>query len=807
MRKPLIILAIIAFLIPFIGASQINPADSLQQTIQTQPLLKLKHLDFNFVNAEDNRTLKLLETGNLTFTWKTDNTEDSFIGIKLKSKNQENWIEKVVPAADTAIVFESLTENLFFDYQIGSGSSEDEIVYNNEIELCHTLSQNIFKNNGAKGKEESVEIFWAIEYGALSEILSYFPDAYYIVQWNTKIGKKQNELNPEKGKWQVKDKIDINKVKIKEKDLVGGEKYIYKIGLVVDGKHIWSKESKFETKRSWGIFKLLVLLGSLGMFIYGMKIMSEGLQKAAGSRLRNMLGSITSNRISGIFTGLGITSIVQSSSVTTVMTVSFVNAGLMNLKQATGVIMGANIGTTMTAWLILLFGFKVDIGAYALILIAFGAPLLFFGKSSVRNWASVIIGFSLLFMGLGFLKDNVPDIGADSPLIQFFVDYKDSGLLGTLMFIGLGTLATVLIQSSSATMALTMTLVGGGVLPFEVAAAMILGENIGTTITAQLAALIGNVHAKRAARIHALFNIIGVIWCVLVFQLFLKGVAYFVDGDPFSNPEDANEGLAIFHSAFNIANVLVLVWFVPKLVKLAEKTVRSRGAIDEEFHLDYIGTGMMGTPDLSILEAKKEVAKFGEITSRMAGFMKKLLVEQNKKAKGKLHEKIAKYEEITDRVEIEVANYLSKVSQGEMTAETAQRVRSMNAIVNDLERIGDIFYQISKTLERKDEQKLYFLPEQRANIFEMLKLVDGAFEIMIDNLNAEWEAVSIEPAQLAEHQINKKRNELRKEHLENMQNPDFNMESGMVFSNIFSSLEKVGDHIINVSEAITGKIN
>jgi phosphate:Na+ symporter len=489
------------------------------------------------------------------------------------------------------------------------------------------------------------------------------------------------------------------------------------------------------------------------------------------------------------------------------MVVSFVNAGLMTLRQSVGVMMGANIGTTMTAWLILVFGFKVSISSYALILIAFGAPMLFFSKGSVKTWASVIIGFALLFMGLGELKDAVPTLGVDSGLVQFFIEYKDSGLLGTLMFIGLGTLVTVVIQSSSAAMALTMTMVAGGVLPFEVAAAMILGENIGTTITAQLAALIGNVHAKRAARIHAIFNLIGVIWMVLVFHYFLKGIAFFMEGDPFTDPGAANVGIAIFHTAFNFANVLLLIWFTPKLVAMAEKSVRSKGAADEEFHLDYIGTGMMGTPDLSILEAKKEVAKFGAITGKMSTFTQSLLTEQNKKVKTKLHDKMAKYEEITDRVEIEVANYLAKVAEGEMSEDTSIRVRSMNSIVNDLERIGDIFYQMSKAIERKDELKIYFLPEQRESLMQMLGLVDKAFEIMVTNLNADWGGVLIQDAEDAEAKINKKRDSMRKEHLQNMNKKDFNMESGMVFSNLFSSCEKVGDHVINVSEAIVGKIN
>jgi phosphate:Na+ symporter len=799
---------LILFLATLTGAFSswgIQPEEDSLHLNEDNVQIHIEEISFSFENAVDSLTLKPFSYGNLKIGWENIEGDGNILGIKYRN-NSDEWSYHFCSADSTVTVIEELEENLIFNYQLGIGSSKSNVEYLETDYFFHTFSESIFENNSAKGKVEAAEISWAIPNIKLNEILEVYPQATYSIKYNTKIGEKQNKSDKTKSPWIQMNHISPNTVKYKIQELVGGEKYVYKVGLDLGDEIIWSQKHKFSVERRWGIFKLLLLIGALGLFIFGMKIMSEGLQKAAGSRLRNMLASITSNRFKGVLTGLGITSVVQSSSVTTVMTVSFVNAGLMTLKQSAGVIMGANIGTTMTAWLILIFGFKVDIAGYALVLIAFGAPLLFFSKASIRNWAAVIIGFSLLFMGLGFLKANVPEIGADSPLVQFFVDYRDSGLLGTLMFIGFGTLATVIIQSSSATMALTMTMVAGGVLPFEVAAAMILGENIGTTITAQLAALIGNVHAKRAARIHAFFNLIGVVWCVIIFHFFLNGVAFFVDGDPFSNPEDANEGLALFHSVFNIVNVLLLVWFVPRLVKLAEKSVRSKGASDEEFHLDYIGTGMMGTPDLSIMEAKKEVAKFGEITSRMSTFTQQLLTEQNKKKKTKLHEKIAKYEEITDRVEIEVANYLAKVSSGDMTEETATRIRQMNSIVNDLERIGDIFFQMSKAIERKDLEKVYFLPEQRTNLLEMFKLIDNAFDVMIKNLKADWTHVTYNEALEIEELINEKRDEMRGQHFENMNVEGFNMNSGMIYNNLFSSCEKIGDHIINVTEAIAGNI-
>lgn len=786
----------------FLGAA-LNAQDS---TVVEAQSLAVEGFEFEFKNDKDSLTLVPFETGKLTVKWTSLEGESKQSLLRFRRLGTDDWQSVMVNSTAGEYTINDVEENHIFEYNFYNANENDLTFNTSSLGHFNSISESIFKNHSSKGKEEGADLMFAIEHDKLVEILSVYPDASFTVKYNTKIGEKQNKADKTKAPWVEKKDVSINKVKVKLDELVGGEDYVYKVGLNLGEKTIWSKKGKVKTERAWGIFKLLVLIGALGMFIFGMKIMSEGLQKAAGSRLRNMLGSITSNRVKGVFTGFGITSIVQSSSVTTVMTVSFVNAGLMTLRQSAGVMMGANIGTTITAWLILLFGFKVSLSSYALIFIAFGAPMLFFSKGKTKMWASVIIGFALLFMGLGELKGAVPSLGADSSIVQFFVDFKDVWY-GPIMFVILGALVTVVIQSSSAAMALTMTMVAGGVIPFEVASAMILGENIGTTITAELASLIGNVHAKRSARIHSLFNIIGVGWAILFFPFILQGIASIIDGDPYTDGNAANLGLAIFHSAFNLMNVLILIWFVPWLVRVAERTVKSKGGADEEFHLDYIGTGIMGTPDISILEAKKEVAKFGELTGRMSTFAQDLLTEQNKKTKQKLHEKMAKYEEITDRVEIEVANYLAKVSEGEMSEDTAIRVRSMNAIVNDLERIGDIFYQVSKAIERKDEQKVYFLPEQRDSLLEIFGLVDEAFETMVENLNAEWEVVTIEKAASIETRINKKRNEMRKEHLQNLGTKDFNMESGMVFSNMFSSCEKVGDHIINVTEAIVGKIN
>jgi phosphate:Na+ symporter len=679
------------------------------------------------------------------------------------------------------------------------------------------FDEKLFENVSGKGTEAGagVKVTWNISYDkvnnpALGEL---------VIRYKRKVDKKKP--------WIFTEKFSKSNTKFEIKDLIEAEKYVFQIGTAQVGFNLagiseeemqlkksdnlaWSKKGKFKTERSWGIMKLLILIGALGLFIYGMKLMSEGLQQAAGSKLRKMLSSITSNRVSGVLTGFGITSIVQSSSVTTVMTVSLVNAGLLTLVQSAGVMMGANIGTTITAWLINFFGFKVSLSAYAYVIIAIGAPLLFFTKSKIKAWASAIIGFALLFMGLGALKGAVPGLGADSEVVQFFVNYKDAGYLGILMFVGLGTLATIVIQSSSAAMALTMTLVAGGIIPFEVAAAMILGENIGTTITAELASLIGNVHAKRSARIHSMFNLIGVTWAVLLFPFLLDGIKNFMEWKGWGNPfvdykEASNTGLAIFHTTFNALNVFILIWFVPQLVKLAERTVKSRGEEDEQYRLEYIEGAVGLSPEFSILEAKKELVKFGTLTKKMSGYLQDLIIEKDAKAKDKLVKKIAKYEDISDKIEVEVTQYLIGMSQAEHSPELSARMMGMLSIANDLERVSDIIYQMSKNLERKNDEKIWFSEKHRENIASMFVLVDEAFEIMIENVGADYGFANLEKAVNKEKEINQFRNQLRKEYLKKIDVAE-NIQSELIYHDMFSSAEKLGDHIINVSEAVEGDL-
>ena len=675
------------------------------------------------------------------------------------------------------------------------------------------FTSDMIQNVTAKAGEESAKISWSIDHKAYNKLKEL--NAKLIITYNTKIGKKRAKKKIAGGEWMYTDPIELDAISHKIEGLSGYETYYFKVGFATEGnvneakkdksKMVWSSEAKVKTDRSWGIAKLLLLIGALGFFIYGMKVMSEGLQQAAGGRLRTMLGSITSNRVKGVLTGFGITSIVQSSSVTTVMTVSFVNAGLMTLRQSAGVMMGANIGTTITGWLVLLLGFKVSISSYAFMIIAIASPLLFLQKGKARAWAGAIFGFCILFIGLDELKHAVPSLDASSAIVQFFIDFKDVWY-GPLMFVFLGALVTIVIQSSSAAMALTLAMVSAGTIPFEVACAMVLGENIGTTITAEIASLIANVHAKRSARIHSMFNIIGVTWMLLVFPFFLKGLGAIVTGDPFTDVAVAGTTIALFHTAFNLFNVLLLIWFVPQLVSVAERTVRSRGEADEEFKLDFIDGPLGSTAELCILEATKEVAKFGKITSKMNGFIKTHINSSEKKEKNKMLTKIEKYEEITDRVEIEIANYLGKTARLEMSDEASSQMRGMLNITTDLERIGDIFFQMSKVLEKKDRDKNYFTPEQRDGINKMISVTEEAFEIMNDNLKSEYGSISMDKAIAKEKEINNLRDQLRRKHVEDIDKDDYNMNNALVYTNIFASFEKVGDHIINVSEAVAGDI-
>lgn len=656
---------------------------------------------------------------------------------------------------------------------------------------------------GAFVAESEVTIGWKVD------CTSQQTPAGVVVRYN-----RSAVLANEGEVWLYSDTLPYGEGAIALSDLYSSTAYIYQVGFIPDSDSsevtLWTPRERFESKMAWGITRFLLMIGSLCLFIYGMKTMSEGIQASAGSKLRSILGSMTKNRFTAVLTGFTLTGLLQSSSATTVMTVSFVNAGLISLTESAGIMMGANIGTTITGWLVSFLGFRVNIITYALIIFAFVVPLLLVKRPGMRNWITALIGFALIFLGLGFLVDTVPTFTEDSAFVRFFIEYSDQPFLGTLMFMALGVIVTVIVQSSSSAITLTMALCASGVIPFEVAAAMVLGENIGTTATAEISALVGNVHAKRSARIHTLFNLIGAAWMVMALPFVLSAIGKFMPADPYANTDAgyqaATIALAAFHSVFNLANLLLLIWFTPLLVKLATKTVRSRGEEDEEFRLEYIDSSIQ-LSEISVLEAKRQVIRFGEIVSRMSNFVKSLLTETDAANQEKLLSRIKKYEKITDRMEIEISQYCSRLSATELSQSSTEKVRIFLSIGSDLERIGDIFYQMANTIERKTASKIWFTPDQREKLLRMFGILDMALDLMLENLDKEEEKeINLTRARELEKEINQLRNKLRREYISRIESGNYNLRSGTIYSDLFSSLEKVGDHIENVSEALTGKI-
>jgi phosphate:Na+ symporter len=557
---------------------------------------------------------------------------------------------------------------------------------------------------------------------------------------------------------------------------------------------------------NYGIFQILTLVGSLGLFLFGMKMLSESLQKVAGDKMRTILAAMTSNRFKGILTGLIVTTIVQSSSATTVMLVSFVNAGLINLTQSIGVVMGANIGTTFTAWMISLLGFKFSISAISLPLIGIGFPLVFNKNDQRRSIGELMVGFALLFIGLDFLKGSVPNISQSPEILEFLSNYTNKGFFSIILFVAIGTILTVVIQSSSATMALTLVMCNSGWISFEMAAAMVLGENIGTTITANIAAAVANVSAKRTARAHLIFNLMGVIWMLFIFKSYTSYVAEFaVDmggANPYENPEGVPIALSIFHSVFNVLNTLLLVMFTPIIVKVVTKLVPARKSEDEEFRLQHIEIGMLSTAELSLLQAKKEIINYAKRTYKMYGFLRDLFVETNDKNFNEVFERIEKYEDISDRVEVEIATYLTKITTHDLSHESSKRLQAMFNIINDVESVSDSNYTLAKTLRRKRKANIWFNQEIRDNLNHMFDLVDEAYQIMLVNLERGYTDVNLGPAYEIEEKINQFRNKLRKQHLKNVEEVKYKYQAGVIYNDLFSEAEKLADYIINVSEDI-----
>ena len=568
-----------------------------------------------------------------------------------------------------------------------------------------------------------------------------------------------------------------------------------------------------------GILQIFTLLGALGMFLYGMNLMSSGLQKAAGDRLRGFLSAMTSNPFKGVMTGLGITTIIQSSSATTVMVVSFVNAGLLTLAQAIGVIMGANIGTTVTAWMVSWLGFKADISVLAVPMMLFGFLFSNSKKDQRKNIGELIIGFSLLFLGLSFMKESVPDLRETPQVLEFVRNWSSYGFGSVLLFLAFGTILTLVLQSSSATMAITLIMLSMGWIPFEMACAMVLGENIGTTITANIAASVGNTFAKRAALSHTIFNVFGVIWALILFKPFLRLVGIITE-NIFGVPNPAAEGfvvtdsnspegtaalygLSMLHTLFNLTNTLILIWFTKSIAKAVSWIIKApKNQEKEVFRLQYISAGPLATPELSVEQAFEEIINFAKISKNGADYAKDAINEADSDKFEELRKKLVKYEEISDRIEYEIATFLNKVSAEEISESTSVKIKAMYKIIGELESLGDSGETLSRILSRKNIHKKEFDSEAIKNLNAMADAVNATYDVMIENLIAarKGELVEISNAYNAEDRLNTLRNNLRDSVIENIDSKGDNYQASVYFIDIINTYEQMGDFMINVSQ-------
>ena len=569
-----------------------------------------------------------------------------------------------------------------------------------------------------------------------------------------------------------------------------------------------------------GIHQIFTLLGALGMFLYGMNLMSSGLQKAAGDKLRGLLSAMTSNPFKGVLTGLGITTVIQSSSATTVMVVSFVNAGLLTLSQAIGVIMGANIGTTVTAWMVSWLGFKADISLLAVPLMLLGFLCSNSKKSQRRNVGELVVGFSLLFLGLSFMKESVPDLNETPQVLEFVKAWSGYGFGSVLIFLLFGTVLTLVLQSSSATMAITLIMLSMGWIPFNMACAMVLGENIGTTITANIAASVGNTQAKRAAMSHTIFNVFGVIWALIFFKPFLALVGNVIELFGLPNPAaegfavsaqnspDATAalyGLSMLHTLFNTFNTLILIWFTKLIEKAVVWIVKApKNQEQEVFRLKYISAGPLATPELATEQAFDEIIHFAQISKNGLAYAGAAIQESDPDKFEELRGKLVKYEEISDRIEYEIATFLNSVSAGDISEETSAKIKAMYKIIGELESLGDSGESISRILSRKNIHKKAFDQDTLKKLEDMVSSVNDAYEAMIFNLKAahKGDLEEISNAYNAEDRINNLRNILREAEIEDIESNGKNYQTSVYYMDIVSELEKMGDFMINISQAL-----
>lgn len=600
---------------------------------------------------------------------------------------------------------------------------------------------------------------------------------------------------------------------------------------------------------SYSLLDFLGLLGAVGLFLYGMKVMSEGLQKAAGDRLRNILSAMTRNRFTGTVTGFFITALIQSSSASTVMVVSFVNAGLMTLAQSMAVIMGANVGTTFTAWIIALFGFKVDISAFALPLIGLAVPLLFSSKSKTKSIGEFTIGFAFLFMGLDMISNYVPDLQSNPEMFAFLQKYASMGFGSVLIFTLVGLLVTMIIQSSAATFAITLIMCSKGWIDFPLACALVLGSNIGTTITPLLASMSGNVAAKRTAMGHLLFNLLGTVWVLAVFYPFVDLNSWITEeigqGNPcdlyqyvsdlkatnpdiydrlYANSLPTNDGvilhhramiaqlqvsvsfgLSIFHTMFNLINLSIMIWLTKVYVKIVELLVPAKHAGDDEFQIKFISGGILSASELNISQAEKEIHVFAERVARMLPMARDLVTKKDGSDEfNKVYSRLEKYEEISDRMEIEIANYLNRCAEGRLSNQSKRRIAAMLSIDSEIESIADCALGVGKILLRKQQSNVDFNEEIYKNIDTMFDYVGRATDNMmklLSNLEHQQENTII-TSYNCEREINNLRNILRSNNISNINEHHYEYQSGIYYMDIISTLEKLGDYIINVVDIV-----
>ena len=580
------------------------------------------------------------------------------------------------------------------------------------------------------------------------------------------------------------------------------------------------------------LLNVLSVLGGLAMFLYGMALMSEGLQKSAGDRLRAFMAKMTSNAFKRVLTGTVVTCLVQSSSATTIMVVSFVNAGLLTLGNAIGVIMGANIGTTLTAWITSL-GFSVNIALFAVPMMAFGYLMHCSKKSSLKNIGQFLMGFAVMYVGLTFMKDCANAVLGEyqTGMMGFFGSINGFGFGSILLFLIAGAVLTIVLQASSATMAITMLLAASGLIDFKLAVAMVLGENIGTTITANIAAAVANTSAKRAARAHTIFNIVGVIWVLAVFAPIVKLICLIMVKLGFCDPMTASAalkamaegtmagdteavelyknsllyGIAMLHTLFNVTNTLVLIWFTPLIEKAVVWLVKEPKGEHEVFRLKYISGGPLSTAELSLEEAQEEIIHFAEICRNGFGYIRQAINEQNPDEFDKLNEKLVKYEEITDRIEFEIASYLNEVSKDDISEEAADEIKAMYKIIGEMESLGDSGEAIGRILKRKNAHNKVFDKTILDRLNKMMDLVQKSYDVMIENLKHKKYLADITNAENCEYNINECRNHLREEHIVNIESNSYNYLTGVYYMDVLSELEKIGDFMINISQAVKQK--